>query len=936
MEIVPQLLIESPNPDSVLVLLVRLLESTPRDFARLVGSQSSLLHYASLVFGHSPWLGETLIRNPDLLKTLTKEVGQSHSVNDFREKFARWRAASPNAELSISLARFRKREYVRILLRELLGIAKLAETTTEISALADALVEEAVIATNVHLRQRYGTPCWEDNGRLRESSFSIVSLGKLGGEELNYSSDIDLLFLYDGGVEPQDAALSNREYFILLAQQTTELLSRHTLEGQVFRIDLRLRPQGHEGELAVSLPTAIRYYSEVAEDWELQAMIKARHTAGDPGLTQEFMRALAPYVYRPNINFAAVKTALQSRERIDKKGIKLVSGRPAQKTVDVKLDRGGIRDIEFLLQCLQRVYGGEEGWLRSRGTLFALQKLHDKEHISGKDFHHLTKAYEFLRHVEHHLQLRQGQQTHQLPKNSHELKVLAKSVRRAERARQDPEDFVLLVESRMASVAEIYRRIVYQEQSQQFIDEDGNLRLQTQVPPSVENSYTQILQRIAVDSPQLLALITGSELSQHGRRNLDRFLSSAATGSERYSAVLRSKEAIGHALRVFDRSEYLTDILVRHPGEVDLLRSVCAQRDADSAELFSIPEPSATDVPDPLLAYLANGGVDRLEAMALFRQQFRSAVFMANAADLFDRRNIFETLDQNSAIADRALAYATATAGAPAGFAVMVLGRLGTREFDVLSDADVLFVADESTDPQEARRAAERIVEFLTAYTRDGNVFPVDTRLRPQGREGELVTTSAHLERYFESVAQPWEAITYLRLRFATGDRSVAQEALEKVNTGISCVAQRQKFVRELREMRRRLESSDPAPNWKTGPGGTYDIDFLCGELQAQQRLWSHGNLVQRVESLRGHGLIENADAEIFIRSARFLRTIEHYARLVTGRTATWLPLSEHAQASMTELVALPEGTLVGGSLLETVQEVCRNTRDICRKYLFD
>ena len=216
---------------------------------------------------------------------------------------------------------------MRILLRDVLGIAKLAETTEEISALSDALIEEALLAVNAQLQHRHGTPQWVDaQGRLRDSRFAVVSLGKLGGNELNYSSDIDLMFLYDGGIEPPTQGISNREYFIQLAQQTTDLLSRRTREGQVFRIDLRLRPQGHEGELAVALPQAAQYYSEVAEDWELQAMIKARHSAGDADLVREFIRAVEPFVYRPNVNFAAVKTALQTRERIDKRGRKLVAG----------------------------------------------------------------------------------------------------------------------------------------------------------------------------------------------------------------------------------------------------------------------------------------------------------------------------------------------------------------------------------------------------------------------------------------------------------------------------------------------------------------------------------------------------------------------------------------------------------------------------------
>ena len=194
------------------------------------------------------------------------------------------RSRSFETDTAVLLARFKKREYVRIMLRDVLGVATLAETTAEISALSDVLIEEALREVHSQLQHRFGTPQQLDpEGRVIDSRFAVLSLGKLGGNELNYSSDIDLLYLYDGGVEPPGAEISNREYFIRLAQQTTELLSRHTREGPVFRIDLRLRPQGNEGEPAVPLPHAIHYYSHVAHDWELQAMIKVRHSAGDRG-----------------------------------------------------------------------------------------------------------------------------------------------------------------------------------------------------------------------------------------------------------------------------------------------------------------------------------------------------------------------------------------------------------------------------------------------------------------------------------------------------------------------------------------------------------------------------------------------------------------------------------------------------------------------------
>ena len=358
------------------------------------------------------------------------------------------------------------------MLRDVLGIATLAETTAEISALSDVLIEDALREAHSQLQRRFGTPQHlEQRGRAVDSRFTVLSLGKLGGNELNYSSDIDLLYLYDGGDEPAGSDISNREYFVRLAQNITELLSRHTPEGPVFRIDLRLRPQGTEGEPAVPLAHAIRYYSQVAHDWELQAMIKARHAAGDVGLARELMRAVQPYVYRPELNFVAIKTALETRDKIGSHRRKSLLKEVPETGIDVKVDRGGIRDIEFLVQCLQRVYGGGESWLRSRGTLFALQKLHDKEHISSKDFHNLTNAYEFLRHLEHRLQLRQGQQTHRLPQSAPELHQLARSMTREGTAAPNPQEFIAHVQRRMAAVQEIYQRVIYRGTKSSFRDE---------------------------------------------------------------------------------------------------------------------------------------------------------------------------------------------------------------------------------------------------------------------------------------------------------------------------------------------------------------------------------------------------------------------------------------------------------------------------------
>ena len=929
------LLITSPNPDAAVNQFERLAETSPPDLFRLLDKHSFLVHYAVVVFGYSPWLGETLISNADLFQGFARErsLDRTHSREEFQESFSRFRSRSFETDLAVLLTRFKKREYVRIMLRDVLGIATLAETTAELSALADVLIEEALRETHAQLQRRFGTPQELDReGKLVHSRFAVLSLGKLGGNELNYSSDIDLLYLYAGGVEPESAAISNREYYIRLAQQTTEVLSRHTREGPVFRIDLRLRPQGNEGEPAVPMPHAVHYYSQVAHDWELQAMIKARHTAGDAGLAREFLRAVQPYVYQENLNFAAIKTALDTREKIGSRRQRRMVTQAGAGGIDVKLDRGGIRDIEFLVQCLQRVYGGGEPWLRSRGTMFALQKLHDKEHIAGRDFHNLVNAYEFLRNLEHRLQLRQGQQTHRLPQGRVELYSLARSLTREGTLALTPDEFLTHVQRRMAAVAEIYQRVIYQEQSQRQ-GSSQEFELKPQVPLTPEQSYSLMMQRLAVDSPKLEEIAGRPGLSQHARRNLERFLSSAGTSSERYGAVLHSAAAVERALEIFEFSEYLTDILVRHPAEVALLEQITERPNGEDTELFGEGPRGGAPAPDRVFAYLVHERVDHAHGMSILRQHYRRHVVLAGARDLFQLREVFESLRENTAAADAAIQAALALAGASAGFAVIGLGRLGAQEFDLLSDADVLFVRDESCDQEEMQRAAERMMDALTAYTRDGTVFPVDARLRPHGREGELIVTPSQLSIYFQSEAKPWEALTYLKMRHVAGDPEVSARALEAVQSGIAQIAARPDFESELSEVRTRLERSETGPNFKTGPGGIYDLDYLAGALQARHQLWLAGNLGDRLQLVHSRGLLAEVKFRKLQESALFLRTLEHLVRLVTGRARKWLPVAEHPRRAVHKLLWRVLGADDSFDPKMRLEEAMQQTREIYREY---
>ena len=946
----PTLLAESPDPDAALNLLERLTGAPENhELLRRLDRSRFLIHYAIAVFGYSPWLGETLVQNTDLFASLARDrtLDRSHSREDFLEHFARFRSRSFETDMGQLLARFKKREYIRIMLRDVLEIASLAETTAEISALSDVLIEEATRHVDTALRNRYGSPRNLDHeGRLVDTPLAVLSMGKLGGNELNYSSDVDLLFLYGDGETDTPGEISNREYFIRLAQQVTDLLSRVSREGPVFRIDLRLRPQGAEGEPAVPLGHAIRYYAEVARDWELQALIKVRHSAGDVELSREFIRAVQPFVYREELNFPAIETAVNSLEKIGAHRRKHMATVRRADAIDVKLDRGGIRDIEFLVQCLQRVYGGSEPWLRSGGTLFSLQKLHDKAHISGKDFHELSQGYLFLRMVEHRLQLRRGQQVHRVPSLDSDLAVLYRSVVGEEARDRSTEVFVTQLRRTMNAVAGIYDRIIHHQQAQGRQERDtADFRL---APPEVgrENSYQQILERLATDAPALYEVAAQRDLTTHTRRNLQRFLSAAFTSSERYAALIHNPEAVGRALRLFQVSDYLTDILVRYPQELGALEEVASgarktgvlERDSpasgDQSGLFKT-DVSASGGHDPIFGFLASSSSPRSEKLGMLRQHYRHRSFTAGSRDVMDFRLVYESLAEMSAAADDAIAAALALAGQPPGIAVLALGRLGSYEFDLASDADLLFVRDEHSETDAMIKVAEQTVEALAAYTQDGTLFPVDLRLRPRGGEGELLVTPESLATYFAGEAQPWEALTYTKLRYVAGSEELALRAMTAVEEQLPRFAEDPGFPAAVRAMRAKLEKSDSEANFKVAAGGFYDIDYILSYLLVMYGVRDvQGNTRERLHTLASRALLSDDDCATLDAAAELLRTTGHVVRLVTGRSRKALPLGDHPRRVSEQLVSRILGRSLRDGLAAELEQTYKLVRPVYRKVL--
>jgi glutamate-ammonia-ligase adenylyltransferase len=563
--------------------------------------------------------------------------------------------------------------------------------------------------------------------------------------------------------------------------------------------------------------------------------------------------------------------------------------------------------------------------------------LHDKGHISGRDFHELTSAYSFLRHLEHRLQLREGQQVHRLPRSEQQLQILQRSMSGLTPG-YNLGDLAISVRQRMAAVAEIYQRVIYQQQAVAPAQEkEGEFQLQTLSGiATADQSNQQLLEKLARDAPELSQAI--AHLTGIGRKNLLRFLSSAYGSSERYAAVVRDQEAIARASSLFEVSDYLSECLTRYPEEVSTLAEIHSPApQVLGTTLFDISpgifRESAFENQDATFDYIANSTTGHAEKMALLRRHFRHLIFTAGARDVAEQRSVYSSLAETTAAAEHAISAAFRIAGSPRGLAILALGRLGTREFDLLSDADLLFICDGSHDREALTKSAEQIMQALAAYTQEGMVFAVDARLRPRGSEGELTVTPAHLESYFASEAQPWEALTYTKLRLIVGNPELGRQAVQISEALFKRFAADVSFPQAVREMRTKLQNATaPAKSIRTSAGGLYDIDFLSSFLLVKHDIRpKSGTLRDRLWRCSARGVLAKQETAILDHAAELFRTVEHVLRLVTGRNGRWIPSAEHAHQAVESLTSqilrreFPQG--VEEELQRTFTEV-RNIYD--------
>jgi len=887
----------APDPDAAVHYLVSLKQHHQEALERLAHSPSGLQHFVTAA-SFSRFLSEEILQNPQWLEDVPA-MDRLLTAREYKKRLREFlKDPAQERPLGLSLALFRRQQILRILLRDVLGLGSLSETTEELSNLADAILHISYKRIRADLVARHGEPRYVDeNGESQACGMSVIALGKLGGRELNYSSDIDLMFGYAANGETDgEHPISNKEFYKKVANQYTELLSTYTAEGLCYRVDLRLRPDGSHGEVCMSLDGAKTYYQTRARDWELQMLIKARVAAGDGAAGRELLSTVEPLIYSTTLDFSAVEEVSATRERISEKLNRRKLGKTA---FDVKLAPGGIRDVEFLVQCLQRLHGGRVPWLRHGGTMLALSRLSDKDLLSAAEYGRLISAYRFLRNLEHRLQVAEDRQTHTLPISPRDLDLLARKMPAAQLgSAPSGEKLIQDLNAHLEAVQEIYERVIH---AQRPIYYSLPPAVAPQVPAEVEPASTfapassNVIRFLDERAPQLASLVSSTPL-RRGAAAFEHFLEKLLPDSP-WLALLDSDPQVARSvLDIFENSPYFAEELVRQP---DLIEELSGGRAQDRAPIFF------DDVSD-------------------LRRFFRREMFRIQAASICQSVPVFETLQQTSDLADTAIASCyrmavdhVAVSNPPASpryqpyrqLMVIALGRLGMREFDLASDADLVFVLPDE-DREETvfwTHVAERIVDLITAYTGTGVMFTVDTRLRPNGSAGALLQSEASYKEYFDKSAEAWEGIAYMKSRAVAGDTERATKFLNELQkVDWRRYGQSGRSKRDLRQMRLRLEREQGHDHpLKAGPGGFYDIDFvlLFLRLKAGGIFYKVLNTPERIEIIEAMGHLERADAEFLLEAATFYRAVDHALRVYSGHAETSLPNSESQLQVLTGLV---------------------------------
>ena len=898
----PANLYESSDPDGALQAFSRWFSAVgnPKAHLQLLESHPVALLLFLRITGSSRLFADILARQPESFEIIANPDMRkgSRSAASYSKEILQLIDACRLPELKQeALRRWKAREMLQIGVRDLADIASLEVTVRDFSNLADACIQAALkIAISSSPPERL-------------PPFTVIALGKLGGKELNYSSDIDLMFLHGDSLEQELELEDGRKmdsvsWLNRVAEAVIKTLSEEGTHGHVFRVDMRLRPEGRFGPITRSLESCKAYYESWAENWERQALLKARCAAGNRTLGASFMRMIHPFVYSASPSPSLMNDIVQNKRRIERK-----CAMDGSTERNIKTGRGGIRDIEFLTQKFQLQYGGKIQYLRTPSALMALRRLGHIGIIAQKDCHILISDYIFLRTLEHRLQLLNGMQTQTLPDTgTAERKRLAKRM-----GYPDAGSFELELEMRRSRTNELLQRYFYNDapyspQTEQRSGQwsDMNALLENIELESARSRLSKLLEdsgfmNIDAAIGNLLMPMRGNEYGGMPPdtpvefQNILAPMMDLITAAPDPDAALSGFEAL--ALAVPNRAQLYASCddspqmlmkLIRLAGASPPLMQLLTQ---NLEWMEGLINPEEEDMNSLLASRLQGLEEERkkIEALIHFHARMRLHI---GAAEIWGEYDTIQTMTELTRLADAVLCAILALCDLDSSdLALLGLGKLGGEELGYASDWDAMLIRRESIsgDSDSLDRKIGRLPVLVDQMAAGGAPVSLDMRLRPWGSKGALAQTARALYHYHTTAGELWERQAALKSRFICGDMQTGKHALSIINTICYKNEINDEEAETIRAMKKRIETERLQSQYhhtdlKLGWGGLSDIEWLAQLMQMKfgRRIRSlrTPSTMKAIDALAEENLLENSDADT-------LQAI--YLQLTAARNALWL-----------------------------------------------
>ena len=989
----------SPNSETALNRFSRFAQVAfnRRRLYQLLRDAPFLMRSVIFGFGASTYLSETLIRNPEYFYDIidANVMGTVKTSEMMYEELALSLSHFNSVEQKLRiLRRYKRRETLRIGLRDLLKTVDVKTTTLELSNLAEAALQHCYeIGRDQIMQPKFGTPLNEEG--TAPCRFAIIGMGKLGGYELNFSSDIDLIFVYSDDAHT-DTGTDNSEYFSRLCEFIIKAMSEITPEGYVFRVDIRLRPESSAGVIIRSMESYESYYEGWGDLWERQALIKARCVAGDMAFGDEFIRMIQPFVYQrylDGVTLGEIKADIRrTKARIEERLV----GEGANLEKHVKLGPGAIRDIEFTVQCLQMIHGAQRKSLCSHNTLEALSALKAHKLLTPEDADALTAAYRFLRTVENAIQIEGDQQRYSIPEKETEERELARRVGYQDTAETDAlEAFRGAYRAHTEQVRAIFQKItttsiesedgidiavlLSEEDPQQLAHFLSTFRFENvrdaqrllrqlanggdgiQFSPSVRRTFFKL-------APTLLNVLRDSPNPDMALRYLSAFTDKVGARSSYYTMFAEKPSTLEVLTRVCGTSLYLADMLIASPELFDLLTvPTLIERSKTLAEKQAEAFQIVAEAPEGrMLSMLRRYKNDEIWRIAL-RNILGNATLPTTTEELSDLAEAVLQAIYPEIEAEMREAHGIPldSDGNPVTFAIIAMGKFGGRELNFSSDLDVMYVYSADGETTEGMSNVEFFAAVGLALVNRfaGNqgmgIYEIDLRLRPYGTGGAIALPLTGYQNYYNNTAEVWERQALTRARIVAGDTEVlgnrfleiahafcyaepltAEEIAEIVHTRKRQEAQATRRTSTRRRGRGKTQS--PIANVKSGYGGLVDIEFVVQILQLV-----HGgeassvrvrNTLLAVEKLHDIGVLTEAQRDGLSEAYLFLRRVENALRIVHDRALDALPKNRAELAQLARRLGYTEteGIPIADAFLQDYGKWTEMTRSLFNEILVD